>query len=935
MRFRILLCTLVLLLATGIGGGVWLFVHRKPDPMIHAAALAQQGDYREVLLLYRDEAARHPDDVGARIRVGQTLLKLGDGISAEKAFRAVEALGTAKGADHWALLAGLGEADRIQGNWKAVLTDVPPSGPSPDVTGGFLELRAIAQIALDDVPAAEATLEAAKANTPDRVETRLIAAQLAVKANDNEAFEAAVDDALRIDPTNLDALMLKLRFLARGADPAPAIAIADRAVAAAPWLLPLRVERANLLMRANGQDAKAQADVNVVLSRAPRVTAARYLNAVLMARARRYPEAVTAFERLGAAVDQFPRGLYIQAAVNSELGNAETAMTLAERYNSRFPADRDGFILLARMRIAAGHADLAVPQLERAIAAAKAANKPADPAMLILLGDAYARLGNEPAALRVRQEAATQAPSDPAALTGLGLSQLRQGDISAGIDTLDRSANLAPPSSALSDQLFRAALGAGDIQRAGNVLARRRAQDGETAQVGTMSAMMQLANGDMDGAETSLRALQKTYPDAVVPKVDLAQLLLSQGRAAEGDALLQDVLSKDPGNLAALSAEVRNWVAAKDFAAALHAVAAARATAPNDQRYIALQAELQVQSGDPKAALSMLTALKSSGTLAPGLLGVLALAQATAGQPDQALATYHDVLAANPGDVAARSAQVALLVKAKRLDEAKASVREGLARVPGSYGLQRGLMLLEYNTAGLDAALKIAADLRAKPDSMPAAALLKGDMLMGAKQYDGSVEAYQAEFKVAPTQVLALRLATADAAASHWDAAATVMRGWLASHPDSPEVSGVLAKLDERAGRFDLAVGELETRLHYRPNDPAALNDLAWIYETKNDPRALALAQKAYQLAPAPQIADTLGWIMLQHGEVQPALGLLQKAVAQRPDDPTLAYHLALALQKSGKGDESRKVLETILAKPDSFEDRPAAEKLMQEVKDQ
>jgi Flp pilus assembly protein TadD len=240
---------------------------------------------------------------------------------------------------------------------------------------------------------------------------------------------------------------------------------------------------------------------------------------------------------------------------------------------------------------------------------------------------------------------------------------------------------------------------------------------------------------------------------------------------------------------------------------------------------------------------------------------------------------------------------------------------------------------LELETSGLDAALKLAADLRAKPDAMPAAALLKGDLLVGAKQFDRAVDAYQAEFAQAPSQVLALRLAAADAGAGRWDPAATVLRDWLTTHPDSPEVSGVLAKLDERAGRFGLAVGELETRLHHRPNDPAALNDLAWIYQTQNDPRALALAQRAYMLAPAPQIADTLGWIMLSRGDIAAATALLQKAVEQRPGDPSLTYHLALAMEKSGRPDDGRKLLEPLLAKPDAFDERPAAEKLLQQMK--
>jgi putative PEP-CTERM system TPR-repeat lipoprotein len=935
MRFRLLLCTLFLLLLASIGGGVWLFQHRKPDPMIHAAARAQQGDMREILLLQRDAAASHPDDVGARVRVGQTLLKLGDGVSAEKSFRSIVEHGTAQGPDRWAALQGLGEADLMQGNWKAVLADVPASGPDAAVTGPFLLLRATAQLALDDVAGAKATQAAASATAPDRPEPAMIAARLALKAGDATAAEAAADAALRLDPNNIDALSLKLRLASVKPDPAPALAVADRAIAAAPWLLSLRIDRANLLMRMPGQDAKAQEDVDVVLSRAPGIAAARYLNAVLMARGGRLAEASAALERLGPAVERFPRGLYIQAVVNSMLGNAETAMTLAERYSARFPGDRDGFMLLARTRIAAGHADLALPQLTGRIAAAKAANVPVDPALLILLGEAYSRTGNEPAALQVRQEAASLAPGSPAALTSLGLSQLRQGDISAGLDTLDRSASLAAPSAALSDQLFRAAISAGDMERAANVLTRRRAQEGETPETGIMSAMMQVANGDMDGARQGLEAVIRASPNTLVAKVDLAQILLAQGRTAEGQAQLNEVLAKEPGNLAALTAQLRIWLAAKQFDEALRAVAAAKAAVPNDPRYLAMQADVMIRSGDPKGALTMLGALQASGTLAPGLLPVLAQAQAAAGQEDAALATYRTVLSANPTELEARSAQVGLLVRAKRMDEAKASVRDGLARAPGAYGLQRALVLLEESTSGLDAALKLAAELRARTDTMPAAALLQGDLLVGAKQFDRAADAYQAEFNQSPSQVLALRLAAADAGAGRWDAAATVLRNWLAAHPDSPEVSGVLARLDERAGRFELAVGELETRLQHRPNDPAALNDLAWIYQTHNDPRALSLAQRAYQLAPLPQIADTLGWVMLQRGDIKPAVELLKRAVAARPDDPSLTYHLALALDKSGQAEDGRKLLEPLLAKTDAFDDRAAAEKLLAQMKGQ
>jgi Flp pilus assembly protein TadD len=74
---------------------------------------------------------------------------------------------------------------------------------------------------------------------------------------------------------------------------------------------------------------------------------------------------------------------------------------------------------------------------------------------------------------------------------------------------------------------------------------------------------------------------------------------------------------------------------------------------------------------------------------------------------------------------------------------------------------------------------------------------------------------------------------------------------------------------------------------------------------------------------------------MLSRGDVEAATALLQKAVDQRPGDPSLIYHLALAMEKSGRPDDGRKLLEPLLAKPDAFEDRPAAEKLLQQMKGQ
>ncbi len=97
-----------------------------------------------------------------------------------------------------------------------------------------------------------------------------------------------------------------------------------------------------------------------------------------------------------------------------------------------------------------------------------------------------------------------------------------------------------------------------------------------------------------------------------------------------------------------------------------------------------------------------------------------------------------------------------------------------------------------------------------------------------------------------------------------------------------------------------------------RPNDPTALNNLAWVYQQRNDTRARAVAQKAYLIAPGPQIADTLGWILVGQGSAASGLTLLRQSAAQQPDEPSVQYHLAAALNATGQREQAAAVLRPI-----------------------
>jgi tetratricopeptide (TPR) repeat protein len=103
----------------------------------------------------------------------------------------------------------------------------------------------------------------------------------------------------------------------------------------------------------------------------------------------------------------------------------------------------------------------------------------------------------------------------------------------------------------------------------------------------------------------------------------------------------------------------------------------------------------------------------------------------------------------------------------------------------------------------------------------------------------------------------------------------------------------------------------LEAIVQRDPGHAGARNDLAWLLaDSKQElDRALALAEEAFRIDSSPEIADTLGYVLLQRGDSERATELFQQALEQRPTSPSIRYHLGLALGQQG---EKQRALETL-----------------------
>jgi putative PEP-CTERM system TPR-repeat lipoprotein len=918
---KLLLILLPVLALVVVSGGVWWKYGRNRDPFANAQVLLDKGDLRGAVLELRNFVRLNPQNATAHFRLGQVQLRLGDPVAAEKELRQARDMGF----DTRSITLPLAQAYMAQNKYKELLREFSAQGLAPEQASPLLILRAAAQLASGEAAAAQSSAAEAERLLPQSVEAQLNSARIALALRDLPGSEQKVERALSINPRAADALLLKGQLLNLRGDRSRAIETFGAAIAAAPNLIAARLERANALV-ASGEDAKAREDVDAVLKIAPNSALAVYLRGVLLARAQDYPGADAALTRLGPMLGQFPRGFYFLAVTKYNLGQGEQAADAAARYLARYPNEPEAIKLAARIELAGRRYPHAIEILSKAMDIGQA-----DAEILDLLGGAYSLNGQPVQAVQTLQRAAALAPDNAEILTRLAAIRMGMGDATGATSDLEHSLEIAPAGTAAGEALVTAALSSGDLDKAVLALERLKQQEGDSEAVGNLGGLIKMAQLDLDGARTVLSDVVKRFPDSQQTRINLAKVLVVQDKPKDAERLLNEVLEHAPANLAALNGLIPIVLADGRLQRAVAVLETAHGAAPLEAGVTLALANLQIRAGDTRKALALVEQNLKERNTNTALLAMRARLQLILGQSAAARDSYRQILDLEPGNVEIRRNLSDLLLSANDNDGAKALTAEGLKAVPGDATLLQYYVGIVFRVDGLNAALATAERLAADPANQPAARLLKGDVYVSAGQFAEAVAAYGTELRADPSSALVLRTATALSAAGRTDQAAQGLRDWLAVQPGDTDAAEALASLDLVARRFYDAETHLQLVLNKRPNDAAALNNLAWVYQQRNDARARGVAQKAYLISPTPQIADTLGWILTSQGNAASGLTLLRQA-AQQQGELTVQYHLAVALKATGRSADAVAVLRPIVLGPANFDEKQEAVRLLQEL---
>jgi putative PEP-CTERM system TPR-repeat lipoprotein len=922
MKKYILVILAILLVGTAAGGGAWYW-RRTHDQLGIAREAMHRGDMRTAQIALRAAVRNNPKSGEAHYRLGAVQLQLGDPVSAEKELKLAQASG-------WNLrqvMPLLARAYLAQGHFQDVLKEFQVENLPPEEAAPLMVTRALAHLGLHEIPAAETDAAEAERLAPQIVEAPLAAARIALAKNDSAAAEKKVDRALEINPQSVDALLLKGGLQHARGDYNAAIATFTAALAIVPDAVNIRLERANSLLVMNQND-KAREDIDAVLKADARNPLGNYFLTVLLVRAHDWQGANAALEKISPVIERFPRGQYFQALVKINLDQTEQAIDAATKYVARTPKDVAGYKLLARIHARARQPQAMVKDLQQAVDLGLA-----DVEVLELLGSAYIRTGQTQRALQAFDKAAAMASDDPETLSRIAAARLGVGDAGGAEREFARSLDLAPGKAETGERLVIAALAAGDVDRAALEIDKLRQQPGnDPVKFGNLLGLVRLGQLDLDGARTAFEGALAADPNATAARLNLAKVLTLQNHAADAEKLLLAVLDKEPANTAALSAISGILLAENHADRLITLMEAARKVVPTNVGLTVALADLLANTGDNRKAFDIIDGVPKEQAGLPGVIAARARLQEGLGQTHEAEDGWRRLLAAVPVNVEARRRLADLLLRDGDAEGARTVLRRGLETVPGNAALLQAIVGIDFRTGGLDVALATADALAKDAANLPTARLLKGGLYMSVQRFADAAAAYTAELDAAPSPVLAIAAASALNGAGRGADAQKLLQQWINDHPTDADVIQALAGLDLQAHRMADAEQHLLAVLALRPSDPVALNNLAWIYQGRGDPRARSMAQKAYLLAPGPQEADTLGWIMTKQGNPQIGMLLLGQAARQLSNDPTVFYHLAVALSTVGQTAQAVNVLTQITNAPTEFDDKPAARKLLEQL---
>ncbi|MBK1704285.1 tetratricopeptide repeat protein [Halochromatium glycolicum] len=481
----------------------------------------------------------------------------------------------------------------------------------------------------------------------------------------------------------------------------------------------------------------------------------------------------------------------------------------------------------------------------------------------------------------------------------------------AAFDHFLRAARLAQDSG-LAERAVRAALRAGDSAAARQALELWIALDPDSSKAHQLAAFLAL---EADQRTAAIGSLLRVIDLADSPKQGYLQAAQILGRLPM------------PAQRLAVMRELVTAAGAEDQPDAQFALATLAAAAGQVERATELAeraAALRPGWTDPQVFLVRLLVTQDRGDEARAALEryigeaqdtrelklLKAQLQMDAGESEQALTTFEELLEDNPQrpDILFAAAVLALEIEDLEAARGYLETLQGMGKRPDDVAFLLGQV--EESAGNNEAALALYEQVGGQ--NRVSAQVRIANLYAEAGAVERAREVLQQLRDQHPDQVSTLYLIEGELLREQGleQQAFDVYSSALSKYPDNADLLYARAMMAVGMDKVSLLEQDLRRILVDNPDHVDALNALGYTLADRTDrfDAALALIERALQLRPDdPAILDSMGWVLYRKGRLEAAEEYLRRALEQG-FDAEIAAHLGEVLWSMGRRDEAREV---------------------------
>ncbi len=881
-----------------------------------------QGDLTASFIHTKNALQLDPENLSAKLLLGEIFFNDGDLYSAEQTFReAIE-----EGADINLALPLYGASLILQRKADEVLTLKKYKGQfSKAAMFEWHLLRGQAYLQKGNIESAKHAMDMATHVEPSNTRALNTLASYYVDANELQLAQDLVNRSLVISRDNEKTWLLKGDIATREGDIVSALEFYRHGYELAPQdhLILRNLAKAYLDLK---DPTNARKYLEAILEQSPNDPSASLLLAVISLGE---GEAELGQQMLGdlssrlsntegTGSEQVQVTLFIRAATEFIQGNNEKARTLLGNYLLNNPGDIAAIRMLANLHLKNSNTKQTILLLE---SYNKAASR--DFGLTYTLANLYISEGKLFTATQEIQKLQQMAPGHPLIYMLEADILNAQGKPKEALKLLSQQKFQGEPPLAFSLKLGRIEIANGQLEQALATSDKLLKKYPSTPSVLNFAAAAKLKNNEVSEAKQLLEKVIALTPNDLTARFNHILTLKMEGQLEDAVSMAKELLNDSPEHIPTIVLIANIRAAEKNYTEALEWLDKVNAY---DRMHIGaneLRLRVLTQSGDLERAVKAAQFLYKNGKNSTRYLAQEAELQIALERYDAAnkpLVLLYSLWENQPQQLR-RLAD--LQIRANNLKAARKSLEKALSLGSDSLPIQLELARLSLREGDLETAKQSIQQLNSHFGDHSYIELLAADLASEQDQKELARKHYTQAFTLDKNNSKALLMLYQLTLDGVGEAAFTnLLEKERKKGPIPSWAQKLLADSYLNQGQLQLAQARYEQLLTNESlsNNSAILNNLANIYAKSDLDKALTTAKKALDNnGRNPSLLDTIGWIYLEKDMPTDALFYLREASALDSSNPEIRYHQGVALARLNRNPEAIREFKTALQLSDDF----------------